>query len=215
MSINQEDLEKQKALAEERTIELRKQIIRAESWDQLFESPEQERGDYIDHLVEQAIAEYKGNNSFKEHRIEPNPEGDIHILERTTESRSDTYQKLNESRDVIITFNYPNKEPSRIVVTCNVGNISHSFTRINTVIPSYEVLKQIGDEEMRRITGTHILALLTYSKGKPATEGWEEIMLYNGHLPQRIGHRIFPNFVLEAQAKLMEACPQLFPPQKQ
>lgn len=214
MPTSQEDVEKQIAQAEAKMAELKKQIVRADNWDQLFASPEEERVDYEEHLVGGALAEYKGNSSLKEHRVEPNPEGDIHVLEKTDKGSYSTYQKLNENRDVIITFNNPNEEPHRAVVTCGVGNISHPFTRANTFVPSSKILKQIGDEEIQRITGTNILALGFYSKGKPATEGWEETMLYNGHLPQRIGHRIFPDFVLKAQAKLMVARPQLFPPQK-
>lgn len=214
MPTSQEDLQKQLAQTEAKMAELRKQIVRAESWNQLFKSPEEERVDYEEHLVGGALAEYKGNGSLKEHRVEPNTEGDIHVLERTDKGSYSTYQKLNGSRDVIITFNHADKEPHRVIVACGVGNISHPFTRANTVVPSSEVLRQIGDEEIQRITGTHIMALGSNSKGKPATEGWEETMLYYGHLPQRIGHRIFPTFVLEAQAKLMVAYPQLFPPQK-
>ena len=98
---------------------------------------------------------------------------------------------------MIITFYYPNKQSSS-TATCDVGNINHRFSRTNTFIPDYDSLRQIGDEEIQRITGTDIVNLHSYSGGKPATKLWEEMMLNNYDMPQRIGHRIFPHFVLEA-----------------
>jgi|GEM_PF-5235828 len=37
-------------------------------------------------------------------------------------------------------------------------------------------------------------------------------MINIGDMPQRIGHKVFPHSVLEAQAQLMIVYPQLFPP---
>lgn len=66
------------------------------------------------------------------------------------------------------------------------------------------------EDELFEICGAYPSNLLFYLKGKPATEAWEETFLNNGHLPQRVGHRIFPSFVLEAQAKLLQKFPEQF-----
>jgi len=77
-------------------------------------------------------------------------------------------------------------------------------------MPSLEILRQIGNEEIEKITGIDIAVLSGFIKGKPAYQNWENTFLNNECLPQRIGHQIYPNFVLEAQSKLMAAYPHLF-----
>lgn len=190
--------------------ELRSKIVRAANWRELFPSREQEMADFVENLVGAAKAEYKSNGSLRQHRVEQLPEGDLHVFERTTNGLSSTYQKLESSGNVVITFNHPDGSSNSDIVTPDVGNVAHEFTAANTVLPDREFLEQLGDEKLQAVAGTHLMALTFYIKGKPATKGWEETMLYNGHLPQRIGHRVFPNFVLEAQSRLQQAYPQVF-----
>lgn len=190
--------------------ELRGRIVRATSWRELFSSEEQEMADFIDNLVGAARAEYEGNHSLREYRIEHLPEGDLHVFERTTPGLSSTYQKLKSDGNVIITFNHPDGSSNSGIVTPDVGNVAHNFTTANTVLPDRKLLEGFSDKELQAVTGTDLMALTFYIKGKPATKGWEETMLYNDYLPQRIGHRIFPSFVLEAQSCLQQAYPRFF-----
>jgi|GEM_PF-3761005 len=148
---------------EAKIAELQHQIVRANSWSSLFQSPEQEMADYRD-LIGEFIAEYEGNSSLKEHRVELNQEGDIHILQRRDPGYFSTYQKL-KSGDVIITFYYPNKQSSN-TITHDIGNINHHFSRINTFVPDYDSLIRIGNDRVQEITGMDIANLHSYSGGK-------------------------------------------------
>jgi len=190
--------------------ELRRRITRAISWRELFPSRKQEKADFIDNLVGTAKAEYEGNQTLREYRVEHLSEGDLHILERTTPGSNSTFQKLRSNGNVVMIFNLPNGLSRSYIVTPDVGNVDHNFTVANTVLPDREILKGFNDKELQAVTGTYLSTLIFYIKGKPAVKGWEEVMLYNDHLPQRIGHRIFPNFVLEAQSRLLQAYPQYF-----
>lgn len=205
MSNRIEDLTRRGASIEE----ARSRIVRASSWRELFPTEQAEMADFIKHLVGNARAEYEENHTLRAYRVEQHPEGNLHVFERTMDGHRSTYQKLRSSGAVVITFIKPEGSSSNLV-TPDVGNVAHNFTVANTVLPRSEILAKLSDEELQALTGTNSMVLTLYIKGKPAVKGWEDTMLYNDHFPQRIGHRIFPSFVLEAQARLMQARPELF-----
>lgn len=186
-------------------------IIRATSWAELFPSREEEMADYIENLVARVQAEYESNHSLREYRVEHLPAGDLHIFERTYAGYSTTYQKLRSSGNVVVTFVYPKGLSQCHIITPDVGNVAHRFTTADTVLPKRRFVESVDDEEFRELTGTYLPAVLTHGRGKHATKGWEETMFDNeGHLPLRIGHRIYLSFVLEALSRLRQACPQYF-----
>lgn len=53
-------------------------------------------------------------------------------------------------------------------------------------------MAESSDSEERSVLAT----LLFYIRGKPATIGWEEIMLENDKLPQRVGYKVYPDDML-------------------
>lgn len=193
---------------------LKERIVRAQSWNQLFATPAAAESDFQGNLVD-AWRFYCGeNDSSVEYTVEANPNGDIHRVTRDR-GHTTTYQRLL-SGDVIITFYYPDKSPHSDIITPSIGNIAHSFTTADVlVIPAEKtILKIINNqdlyEEVRSRIGD-LTMLHSHLRGKPATEGWEDTILYNGHLPQRIGHRLFPDSALETLAKLKETYPALVP----
>jgi hypothetical protein len=193
--------------------DLEKLIVRANSWDELFSSKAQEQQDFEENLLGDDISQYRANKSLQSYQRVPSSEGDIHIITLKEKGYSSRWQKLVKNGNVIITYNYPkkiSKEPSLSIITPNIGNINHPYTQANTVVPSLEILREIGNEEIEKITGIDIAVLSGFIKGKPAYQNWETILLNAGHLPQRIGHQIYSNFVLEAQSKLMATYPHLF-----
>lgn len=125
------------------------------------------------------------------------------------EGHGSTYQKLRASGNVEIAFIRPDGSSSNLV-TPDVGNVVHNFTVANTVLPRRDLLAKLSDAGLEALAGTNSMALTPYIKGKPAVKEWEDVMLYNDQFPQRIGHRIFPSFVLEAQSRLLQARPELF-----
>lgn len=189
---------------------LTEQIVRASSWNQLFTSHEEEQQDFLEHIVGTQLREYEGNNTLSGYIIKKNHQGDIHFFKRTTKGDNTVVQKRVSDGNVVMMFNSLSHDPHISVITPTVGNIDHPYTFANLVMPSYERLNELSDKKIEKVTGTNKIALRTYISGKPATDGWEKTMVSNGHFPQRIGHRIFPDFILQAQKKLLEAYPRLF-----
>lgn len=58
---------------------------------------------------------------------------------------------------------------------------------------------------------TRLAFLVSHLRGKPATQGWEDTMLYNGYVPQKIGYRLIPDYALKELAKLRIQYPQIAP----
>ena len=202
-------LDKRKAVAEE----LRKKIAHAGTWSQIFSSPEKAQTDFIERIVGDFKDEYAANGSLKGYFIEENPDGDIHRFDRFEKGHFATAQRL-VGGDVIMTFNSSGEKPSIDRIIPGSGNIDHSFTLADTISPSMSVIFDlIKDPEMvseiGRTIGADVVSLFAYLRGKPATIGWENVMLENGKLPQRIGHRIYPSFALEAQRKIRGFYPHL------
>lgn len=206
------ELERRAALGEE----LRARMVKAESWDQLFQTPEEAKADFLKCIIRAHQRYLEENRTLQQYTVESHPDGDIHIFGRQGHHQS-RYQRLR-SGDVVLEFHSPGKGVNRDLITANVGNIDHPYTDANTIVPDTQVIMEIdrtlGTPEydaVKTTIGTDPFNLLVYLAGKPATAAWERIMLGNGHLPQRIGHLIIPNFVLEAQVKFASAYPDLMP----
>ena len=197
--------------------ELKGKIVRAESWGQLFASPEEAQADFLARVVEDFREEYADNSSLRIYTVAPDPDGDVHRFDRTSAVGGGftTVQRFTDG-DVVIAFNRPGNLPSVSKIVPGAGNIAHDFTVADTLQPHHPtVFKLIGDKQEYaaavQVIGADLTHLSQYLRGKPAVMGWEETMLDNGHFPQRIGHRIYPSFVLEAQRKIREHLPHLMP----
>lgn len=197
--------------------ELRSKIVRAQTWKQLFSTPEEAETDFLVNIVGKSRKEFEDNHTLQKYRVDLCPQGNIHVFVRTNNIGSSSYQRLQDG-DVIIESHDPEESIHRDIITATVGNINHPFTIVNTVRPDLQVIldliQQIGTptyEKMKATIGTDPISFVTYLNGKPATRGWEDLLLSNGNMPQRIGHRIFPHFVLEAQVKFATTYPHLMP----
>lgn len=204
-------LDKRRIIGEE----LRGKIVRAKSWNQLFTTPEEAEADFMEHLVGAARSEYEKNGTLREYRIESHPDGEIHVFVRTYEGRYSTYQRL-ASGDVVLTFHYPDKAPSVNLISPSIGNIDHPFNLSNISGPNPSVLTNlVRDQEklamIKDVIGTIPFGFGSILRGKPAIQRWEDAMLNNGNLPQRIGCRIFHQSILEFQTRFAAVYPQLMP----
>jgi hypothetical protein len=170
--------------------ELRKRIFRASSWEQLFPSKEEEMRDFLG-LFNASKAQLESKGPLR-YSIKYLSEGDLHVFE--CKMATFTYQKLRLSGNVAITSFYKDDSSRRTVfITPEVGNINHQFIVANTVLSEEKFLEKLVDVSSRMI-------LRVYISGRPATIEYEDRMLGGGYLPQRIGHKIYPNFVLELQS---------------
>lgn len=198
-----------------RAEKLKAQIVRAERWDQLFPNSEEAEADFLEYLINDHRFYYGKNDSRTEYHIEPDSEGDIHSITRD-KGYTTTYQRL-ASGDVILVLHYPDKPPSVKHITPNIGNIAHPFTRQDVLFqPTEEIVLRVTRnrelyKEISSAVGVDFTLLSSRLRGKPATQGWEDTMLSNGHIPQRIGFSLFPNYALEGLKKLKGTYPHLLP----
>ncbi len=189
-----------------RVPELRSRVVRAERWDQLFPSPAEAETDFIENLINADRFYYKRDDPAVEYIVEPNPRGDIHRITRNV-SYTTTYQCFLNG-DVALTFYYPDKSPSVNRITPSIGNIDHPFTTADVLIPDTEAVDALLRDPSLRENMMRLTLLFSHLRGKPATQGWEETILYTGYLPQRIGYRLFPDYTIEALAKVREEQPK-------
>lgn len=204
-----EKLERARARGEE----LKTQIVRAERWDQLFATPEEAITDFLEHLVNAHRFYYGKDDARTEYHVEQNPRGNIHVITRDP-GYATTYQRLPNG-DVVLVFHYPDKPTSVNHITPSVGNIDHVFTPSDVAdIPTEErVLEIINNRvlyrEISSAIGRDFTLFSSHLRGKPATEGWEDTILHNGYLPQRVGYCLFPDYALEAFVKFKATSPHL------
>ncbi|MBI2601248.1 hypothetical protein HYW42_04825 [Candidatus Daviesbacteria bacterium] len=188
--------------------ELRSTIVRAQSWGQLFASSEEAQADLQKNLIDAWRFYYKKDDPSVKYTVEPHPDGDIHRV-IMNKGHDTTYQRLHNG-NVVLTFHSPNKPPDVKMIIPSIGNIDHPFAASDVVIPDDDVIDSILSG-LESITAARLTLLFSHLKGKPATQGWEDTMLYNGYLPERIGHRLFPHYAVEELAKLREQFPQIAP----
>lgn len=175
--------------------ELRGRIVRAQSWNQLFPTDEAAQVDFKTSLVDDYRFYYIKDDPTVVYIVESNPDGDIHRVIRN-KGYDKTFQRLTGGDIRIVSYN-PHRPESVDLITPNIGNIDHPYTQGDIVTLNEEML---SDSDA---------LISSWLKGKPATQGWEDTMLHNGHLPQRIGHRLFPHTALERLNQIKERSPQL------
>ncbi|GEM_PF-4215518 len=192
-----------------RATELRGQIVRASSWGQIFATAEEAELSFRN-LVDEDRFYYRKNDPRVEYTVEPHPDGDIHRVVRN-KGYDTTYQRLLNG-DIVFTFYYPDPDkPPRVqLITPNIGNIAHPFTDADVAVPDDKVVDSLLEEleDLSLQSETIDSFLFSHLKGKPATQSWENTMLHNGYMPQRIGYKLFPGYAIEALARLREEYPQ-------
>lgn len=195
-----------------RAAELRGQIVRAQSWGQLFRSPEEAEVDFQTNLVD-AWRFYHGKDNPKvKYTVQPHPNGSIHIVSYGEEQPT-TYQRFLNG-DVALTNYSSDTSPHVSLITPNIGNIAHPYTTKDIAIDEDALTTLIDylDEQDNQVdsdVAERLVFISGYMRGKSATQGWENTMLHNGYMPQRIGYRLFPDFALESLIQFKEQYPQL------
>lgn len=104
-----EEFLEERAQAFIRAGELRGRIVRADSWDQLFTSPEGALADFQKYLVNAWRFYYikeKADDPSVQYTVEPHPNGEIHKIRQN--GLDTTYQRLPNG-DVAQTFFYPDR----------------------------------------------------------------------------------------------------------
>lgn len=193
-----EEFSARHAQAEARATELRGKITRAERWDQLFSPSEEAQADFQRNLVDAWRFYYGKDDPLVQYSVEPNPDGDIHkIIRSDSHSGYSTYQRLLNG-DVAISYYTSDKLPEVNLITPAIGNIDHPFVESDIASIDWEVFRALG-----------LPLLSSHLKGKPATQDWEDTMLHAGYIPQRIGHKLFPDYALDALVRLREEHPQI------
>ncbi len=190
-----EDLRAQFAQEEIIAQELRGRIVRAQSWGQLFSTPEAAQADFQTSLVDDYRFYYKENDPTVVYVVEPNPDGDIHRVIRD-KGFDTTFQRLADGNVRFVSY-FPWKPESVDLITPSIGNIDHPYTQGDIVTLDEDALSDSDS------------LISSWLKGKPATQGWEDTMLRMGQLPQRIGYRLFPHNALERLSQIKQHDPQL------
>ena len=199
----------------ERYEALKNSIVRASSWEQIFPL----EGDAAAAFIKMVMINkevFEGKNSFGGFRVEKLEEGDIHIIYLKPSSIYKKYrisfQRLIKNGNVLHTIE---KDDDKIInlISPDIGNITHNYSFDNALTPIVDIGGMLTKEEYSQITGTQFnnkSSFGQFMEGKPATKVWEEIVLKAGHLPQRIGYRIYPDFILHDQSCLLAAHPEYF-----
>lgn len=189
-----------------RANELRPRIVRAQGWDELFLSPAVAKADFQKYLVDGWRFYYIEENPEDPsvlYTVEAHPDGEIHTIRQ---HGLDTSYQRRLNGDVVQTFYYTDKPPRAELITPRIGNVDHTFTNSDADFPDDMIYTLTEDPTVRY----RLAFLVSHLRGKPATQGWEDTMLQNGYMPQRIGYRLIPGYALEELAGLKIQHPQVF-----
>lgn len=183
-----------------KTKQLETRIVRAESWRQLLPTEEVAQKDFRTNLVDAYRFYYGKDNPKVIYVVESDSDGDIHRVTRD-KGYDTTYQRLQNGNVRIVSY-FPHKPESVALITPGIGNIDHPYTQ-------RDLITIIDESGLAAIRSERDALIVSWLKGKPATQGWEDTMLRSGHLPQRIGHRLFPHTALDRLNHIKKRYPQL------
>lgn len=169
-------------------------IERFRSWDEIFPNRDEANRQYSEFL-NSMMTGYDSKKTIRRTQVDPKTGLSFTTFEGNGVNTS--VWRL-ENGNVRINFS----PDSDIVVTPEVGNKTHDWT-YNQLNSMREHIKELG-KSAGVIARTRLVFLGIYLAGKPAAMSWEEIMVYNQRLPQRIGYRIYPADSLEDAQKLLE-----------
>lgn len=182
---------------------VRRSIVRATSWSQLFTTSDEATQDFLTRIVIPTRSQCEQYGTLRDYRVDTHDEGDVHTLFLTTPGKYHTFQKRANTGDVVIRY-HGDEEIKETRIIPGIGNIDHSFTSRNTYLPSSDVIARIVTKGPSGVAGVDFESLRALLNGQYATQRAEEIFLLNGFLPQRIGHRIYAHHALALQARVMQ-----------
>lgn len=175
-------------------------LSRFKSWEEIFPDPAEADRQYSA-LVAGLRAEYSGSRTLLEERVEVNPKTGLPatVFEKTFGG----YTRIERlpSGDVRYEFNQPRTVHLQKVVPL-VGNKDHDWTYDEIVGLQAQVALALAESSDPN-EGSNLATMLSYLEGKPACVEWEETMLENMKLPQRVGFMIYPeDFLLTAKKRV-------------
>jgi hypothetical protein len=176
-------------------------LVRASSWQEIFQSPQDADKQYEEYLDRQRDEYSQNNEQFEESRsVDIGKNTDITVFKRNNGNQT-TVQRLTNG-NVVLSFADDNKVHNTEIIP-EVGNIDHDWSneKIQDMQASLKLRYKYEPDIKKR---GQLVMVSTYIKGKPATQGWENLMLEHGNIPQRVGYRIFPEDMLNRAKHLLE-----------
>jgi len=161
-----------------------------QSWEEIFPSNEERVRQFNDFLRE-LKNEYVSNNTFVE--IEEIVEDGIqrNIINKTDGGK--VIVSTLENGNVELTFiNHNNKNTTTITPDVGIKDFRWTHGSIKYLRKGLDIYR-FKTKEFSFKAGQ----LALYAEGKPATKGWGETMKFNGHIPIRIGFKIYPVEILK------------------
>lgn len=177
-------------------------ITRFQGWGELFSNQESADQQYKDLLADMR-GEYTGNGTLANERTEIDPEFGVEstIFEKTHSGRASKVLRL-QNGNVQISFERKGGVFTPVEIKPNVGNRNHNWD-IDQIREMQLGIRKLIDNAQEIEAQHDLTTLFFYLKGKPATEGWEETMLFNERFPQRIGYKIYPDDTLVKAKKVL------------
>lgn len=166
---------------------------RFNSWEEIFPDPAEANRQYLA-LIAELRTEYAGNQTLLRERVEVNPQtgAEVTIFEKTFGGHA-RIERLDNG-NVKYEFAYPDQVNTQEVVP-QAGNRNHDWTFDGIVGLQAQVAAALAESPDPE-EGLILATMLFYIEGKPAVPEWEEIMLENKKLPQRVGYKIYPDGML-------------------
>lgn len=170
-------------------------LARFKNWEEIFPDPAEADRQYLGLLAE-LRDEYSSNQTLSIEKVEINPQTGLPatIFEKTFGG----YARIERLPGGNVRYEFNNSREVHIAeVVPQVGNKDHGETITEIVGLQAQVASAIvesSDPDDR----LDLDLMLFYIKGKPAIAEWEEYMLNNHKLPQRVGFKIYPDSNLSA-----------------
>lgn len=168
------------------------------SWEEIFPDPAEADRQYLGLLAE-LRAEFSGNQTLLEERVEVNPQTGLSatVFERTRDIGGFTLVERLPGGNVRYEFNHPGVRHIQEVIP-EVGNRNHGWTYDEIVGLQANVAVALAESSDLNEEGFSLATMLSYLGGKPACVEWEKTMSERDRLPQRVGFKIYPDWVLSA-----------------
>ena len=169
------------------------QIIRAQTWDQIFPDDEALNVEFFNFLE----SECEPGCLVTNHRFDNLNGTGFYDIEGECLKRK---IGINSDGELILTYGLRTQ-----IIRPDVGNINHQWGQ-GKIDEMHKKMRVICEEEVRsHNTEMTVYGYLTGSlKGKLATREWEQLMIETGHLPQRIGFRIYSEAELRKSKDLLD-----------
>lgn len=166
-------------------------------WEEIFSDPAEADRQYLGLLAE-LRNEYSTNETLRQEKVEINSQTGLPatVFERTLKGGYTTRVERLPGGNVRYEFTHPGVRHIQEVIP-EVGNKNHGWNYDQITGLQAQVVAAIAESPDPK-EGLNLAIMLSYLRGKPVCVEWEETMLKNSKLPQRVGFKIYPEDVLSA-----------------